>query len=205
MRAGDGADDVEGAVDVGDPVAHRLVERVLERLRARLDRHHLRAEELHAIDVRRLALHVLRAHVHHALHAVAGGDRGGRDAVHPGAGLRDHPGLSHAAREQRLADGVVDLVRAGVVEVLALDVDAGAAAFLGQSFRKIDWARTPDVVLQLMPELGLERRVLARALVGDAQLVERRGERLGDEHAAVRPEMPSGVRQVIHLHCVPLL
>ena len=33
MRAGDGADDVERVLDVGHPVAHRLVERVLQRLR----------------------------------------------------------------------------------------------------------------------------------------------------------------------------
>ena len=36
MRAGGGADEVEGVCDVGDPVAHRLVHRVLERLRAGL-------------------------------------------------------------------------------------------------------------------------------------------------------------------------
>ena len=34
MRAGDGADDVEGVVDIGDPVAQRLVHRVLEGARA---------------------------------------------------------------------------------------------------------------------------------------------------------------------------
>ena len=35
VRAGDGADDVEGVLDVRHPVAHRLVERVLERLASR--------------------------------------------------------------------------------------------------------------------------------------------------------------------------
>ena len=35
MRAGDGADDVEGVLDVGHPVAQRLVERVLQRLASR--------------------------------------------------------------------------------------------------------------------------------------------------------------------------
>ena len=200
MRAGDRADDVEGAVDVGDPVAHRLVERVLQRLRARLDRHHLRAEHAHAVHVGRLALHVLRAHVDHAFHAVARRHGGGGDAVHAGAGLGDHARLLHVAREQRLADGVVDLVRAGVVQVLALDVDARAAALLGQALGEIDRARAADVVLELVAELGVERRILARALVGDAQLVQRRGERLRDEHAAVGAEVPARVGQVIHPH-----
>ena len=44
-------------------------------------------------------------------------------------------------------------------------------------------------MLELGAELGLERRVLARALVGDAQLVERRGERLAEAVAAAA-ELP---------------
>jgi len=70
VRAGDRADDVEGVLDVRDPVAQRFVERILQGLRAALDRHHGRAEQVHAVDVGRLALHVLAAHVDHALEAV---------------------------------------------------------------------------------------------------------------------------------------
>ncbi len=77
-------------------------------------------------------LHVLRAHVHHAFHAVARRDGRGRHAVLAGAGLGDHARLAHAPGEQRLADGVVDLVRAGVVQVFALQVDLRAAELLGQ-------------------------------------------------------------------------
>ena len=48
--------------------------------------------------------------------------RGGRGhAVLAGAGLGDQPRLAHALGQQRLAEHVVDLVRAGVVEVLALE------------------------------------------------------------------------------------
>ena len=46
---------------------------------------------------------------------------GGGDAVLAGAGLGDDALLAHAAGEQRLAEHVVDLVRAGVGEVLALE------------------------------------------------------------------------------------
>jgi hypothetical protein len=45
-----------------------------------------------------------------------------------GAGLGDDAGLAEAPRQQDLADAVVDLVRAGVVQVLALEEDAAAAA-----------------------------------------------------------------------------
>jgi hypothetical protein len=66
VRAGHRADDVERVVDVGHPVAHGFVQRVLQRLAARFDRHHGGAQQLHAVDVGRLALDVLAAHVHHA-------------------------------------------------------------------------------------------------------------------------------------------
>ena len=123
--------------DVGDPVAHRFVDRVLQRAAARVDAQHLGAEQPHAEDVQRLALHVLRAHVDVALEAEqrAGGRR--RDAVLARAGLGDDPPLAHALGQQRLAERVVDLVRAGVGEVLALQEDAraaGASASRGASY-----------------------------------------------------------------------
>jgi hypothetical protein len=61
-----GADDVEGVVHVGDPVAHGFIEGVFECFAARLHRHHSRAQELHAVDVGALAFDVFAAHVHHA-------------------------------------------------------------------------------------------------------------------------------------------
>ena len=78
-------------VDAGDPVAQRLVDRVLEGGAAGVDRDHLGAEQLHPGDVERLALGVDLAHVDGAVEAEVG-RRGGRgDAVLAGAGLGDHP------------------------------------------------------------------------------------------------------------------
>ena len=206
VRTGDGADDVEGALDVGHPVAHRFVERVLQGLGAALHRHHGGAQQLHAVDVHRLPLDVLGAHVHHALHAEARGHRGRGHAVLARAGLGDDALLAHAPGHQRLADGVVDLVRAGVVEVLALEPDLRAAQMLGQALGVIDRAGAADVVLQLVGELGLERSVVAHAQVFALELVERVHQGLGDEHAPVGAEVAARVGQVvdlpgfIHLH-----
>ena len=47
VRAADGAEQVEGVVDVGDPVAERLVDGVLEGRRAGVDGDHLGAEQPH--------------------------------------------------------------------------------------------------------------------------------------------------------------
>ena len=49
-------------------------------------------------------------------------------AVLPRARLRDDALLAHALAQQGLAQGVVDLVGPRVVQVLALQVDLGAAA-----------------------------------------------------------------------------
>ena len=146
----------------------------------------LGAEQPHALDVGRLAAHVLGAHVDDALEAEqrAGGRR--RDAVLAGAGLGDHPRLAHPLREQRLADRVVDLVGAGVGEVLALQVDArgrparraarpGRAASGGRRSRAAaasSSARKPA-----------SSRAVAQAA---AELVERRDQHLGDEAARRR-------------------
>ena len=77
-------------------------------------------------DVGLLAAHVLGAHVDDALEAEQRARGRGRDAVLAGAGLGDDARLAHAPGQQRLAERVVDLVRAGVEEVLALEPDRAA-------------------------------------------------------------------------------
>jgi hypothetical protein len=126
VRASGRADDVEGVVDIGDPVAQRLVHRVLERARARRDRHHLCAQQLHAEHVGGLTRHVGRAHVDDAGQAKARADGGRRHAMLARAGFGDDAGLAHAHGQKDLADAVVDLVRAGVVELVALEPDLRA-------------------------------------------------------------------------------
>ena len=70
---------------------------------------------------------VLAAHVDVARQAEQGAGGGRRHPVLAGAGLGDDARLAHALGEQDLTKAVVDLVRAGVVEVLSLEVDLGAS------------------------------------------------------------------------------
>ena len=197
MRAGGGADDVEGVVDVRDPVAQRLVHRVLERLRAALDRAHLGAEQLHAEHVGRLPLDIARAHEDHAGQAEARGDGGGGDAVLAGAGLGDDPRLAHADGEQDLADAIVDLVRAGMVEFVALEIDfravAGRRALadrLGQPLGEVKRAGAADIMLHQPVELGGEGGIGLRAAILLLEFEDQRHQRLGDVAAAELAEMP---------------
>ena len=153
MRAGDGADDVEGVGDIGDPVAQRLVHRILQGARAALDRHHLGAQQAHAEDIGLLALHVDLAHIDRAGQAEEGGDGGGGDAMLAGAGLGDDAGLAHAPGQQDLAHAIVDLMRAGVVQLVALQIDLGAAEMPGQPLGEEQRARPADIMLQVIVEL----------------------------------------------------
>ena len=181
-----------------DPVAHRLVDRFLQRGRAGRHGHDLRAEEPHARDVERLPLHVHRAHVDDAFAAEARRHRGRGDAVLARAGLGDDALLAHAPREQNLAERVVDLVRAGVEQVLALEIDFRAAEFLGQAFGEVERRGPSGEVLQQRGEFRLERGVAAGAFVFVGEVAQRSHERLGHEHAAVGAEVAVGVGEGLH-------
>ena len=200
MRPGDGTDDVEGVFDVGDPVAQGFVQRILQRLRAALDGHHGGAEQMHPVDVRRLAFDVLAAHVDHAFHSVACTDGGGGHAVLTGTCLGNDARLAHAARQQRLSDGVVDLVGSGVVEVLALEVDLRPAQFAAHAGGVVDRTGAPDEMGQLGLVFGHESRVALGRRVGVLQFVERVDEGLSDKGAAVGAEVAAGIGLLVVQH-----
>ena len=197
MRPGDAADDVVRIVHPRHPVAHGLVHGVLERLRTRRHRNHVGTEQFHAIDVDALAGDVLFAHVDLAPETQARGHRGRRDPVLPGPRLRDDARLAHARRQHRLADGVVDFVRPGVVEILALEIDARPARVGRQPLRRIERRRSPDIAPELLLERGAKVRIPRHRLVEPRQLVERVHERLRHEAAAVVAETSQFVGGVV--------
>ena len=167
----------------------RLVHGVLEGARAGLHRHDLGAQHVHAEDVGLLPLDVDRAHVDDAFKPVARAEGGGGDAVLAGAGLGDDALLAHAAGEQDLAEHVVHLVGAGVVELLALEVDLRAAEVLGQALGEIERARTTDVMGHHGAHLGVEGRVGLGVRVGLLEIEHERHQRFGHEAAAENAEM----------------
>ena len=141
-----------------------------------------------AEHVWRLALHIGGAHVDFARIAEAGRDGGGSHAVLAGAGLGDDPGLAHALGEQDLADAIVDLVRTGVVEFVALEIDLGAAQVLGQPLGEIHRRRPSGVMGVEMLELGAEGRIGLRPGPFLFQLEDQRHQRFGNETAAENAE-----------------
>jgi hypothetical protein len=65
------------------------------------------------------------------------------------ARLRHDAPLAHALRQERLPQRVVDLVRAGVRQVFALQVDARPAQVPRSAARRSDRSRTPAGALQV--------------------------------------------------------
>src|SRR5690606_4365794 len=98
-------------------------------------------------------------------HALAAKARGHRRRCHTmltRARFGDDPLLAHALREQNLADGVVDLVRARVKKVFALQVNSGAAEMLGKSLGEIERRRSSDVIREQVAKFVVKGRILPR-------------------------------------------
>ena len=141
---------------------------------------HLGAEQLHPEHVESLALHIDGAHIDDAFEAEQRARRGRRHTVLSGAGLGNDAALSHSLGEKRLTDDVVDLVRAGVGQVLAFEKHAHPES-LRESETLGDRGWSTGVFLQDRLVLGTERRVGPGFAERDLKFFAGRDERLGDE------------------------
>ena len=198
MRAECAAKNVESGTDIGDPVSHRLVDGFLERGGSGGDGNHLRAEETHPSNVEGLAGHIHLAHIDDALQAEMRGGGSRSDAVLACAGFCNDALFTHAAGEEDLTEGVVDLVRAGVQKVLTFEVNFRAAELFGEAFGEVERGRTTGKISEEGGEFGLELRVAAGTVVFVRQVAQRGHERLGHEHAAVRTEIAVRVGKRLH-------
>ena len=103
-------------------------------------------------------------------------------AVLAGPGLGDQPSLAHPPGEQGLSDDVVELVRAGVGQVLALEQHPDPE-LLGEPPALGDRSRPAPVVAQDPVELGPEGGSAQASANAALQLLAGRHQRLGDEPA----------------------
>jgi hypothetical protein len=104
-----------------------------------------------------------------------------------GARLRDDSLFSHAAREEHLSHGVVDLVRAGVIEVLSLEPDWRSDVF--RKSRRVAQCRwATDVRREHLLQLGDESRVDARGVIRLLEIVDGRYERFRNIPSAEHTE-----------------
>ena len=181
MWADHAADQIMGGLHVGHPVADGFVDSVFKGAGARLDRHDLSLKELHPEYVQRLSFDILAAHVDDAFQTKHGASGGGSDAVLSSPGLGDDPLLAHMLSQQRLAQGVIDLVGSCVCQVFTFQVDLGPAADAGQVLREVQSGGTPGVAVEQMAQALLEFRVGLGRLVRIVQFGDRSHQRFGDE------------------------
>jgi len=130
MRANNTADDVMRVLDRCHPVAQRLVDGVAQRAATTGDRSHVATQGAHLEHVEPLPADIFFSHVHLALEAEQRGSRRSGHAVLTCAGFSNQARLAHTPRQQCLADAIVDLVGAGVIQILALEKDARPAGLV---------------------------------------------------------------------------
>ena len=203
-RSDDGAEEIE-SLQVVHPRHERAVHGLLERRLAVVYRDDFRAQRLHPGDVRRLTLDVDSPHVHRALHPHQGRRRRARRAVHSRARLGDETLLSHTLRQQRLSERVVDLVRAGVVQILPLQEKASPAALLREVDTLRDRRRPAYVLDEQRVQLFLKRAVRHRVVEGPLQHCQQLRDPLRHEPSAVLPVIPPLCLSVVCLRHFDLL
>ena len=111
------------------------------------------------------------AHVDFTLDAHQRAGRRQRHAVLARTRFGQHLGLAHVFGQQRFAQAVVDLVRAGVVQVFALEMDVRAALALRKAPGIEDRTGPTDVMGVELRQLVLERCRLAHFLVGGVDVI----------------------------------
>src|SRR6476661_1356000 len=114
--------------------------------------------------------------------------------MHAGAGLGDDARLAHTPSQHDLAEHIIHLVCAGVIELLALEIDFRAAAMLREPLGEIKRRRPSDVGCEMAVHLCLERWIGLGLSIGALQIEDQRHQRLGDVAAAIEAEMAALVR-----------
>ena len=185
MRPQRAAEQIVSVGNIRHPIAQRFVNGILQRARAGIDLAHFSAEQLHAKDIQSLPAHVFRAHVDHALETKQRAHGRRCYAVLARARFGDDASLAHAPREQHLAQSVIDLVRAGVQQVFALEIDARAAGILSQALGKEQRRGPTGKISQQRIEFRVKRFIVARDQESFGQLFERRHQSLRHKATAV--------------------
>ena len=108
------------APDVRYPVAHGLVYSLLEGFAAGFDASHFGSAQPHSEYVQGLPPHILGTHVNYAIKAEMGAHGGCGYAMLAGPGFGNNSLFAHPFGKKSLTESVVDLVGAGVKQVLSL-------------------------------------------------------------------------------------
>jgi len=170
-------------IHVGDPVSDCFTCRILQGSGSSGHWYYLGPQQPHANDIQLLAPHVFLTHVDNTTKPETGTDCRGRDSVLSRACFCNDPFLAKPGCEEGLTNRVVYLVRASMVEVLALQ-EYPCAYKIRETRCVAHGRRTTNVAREQSIQLPVESRVAARALKSGGELIEGRYECLRHVTAA---------------------
>ena len=145
-----------------------------------------------------MPLHVLHAHIHVAFEAEHRRHRGYGNPMLSGPCLRNNPALSHPAREENLAYRVIDLVRPGMTQVFALQINLRTTELFGEPLREIERGGSPDVLPQIVIQLCAKLRISTGFSVDSAQLFQCGNQGFRNVAAAESAEATAFIGNVLH-------
>ncbi len=117
----------------------------------------------------------------------------------PRSCFSDDPLLTHFARQEDLAQGVIDFMRAGMAEILTFKVDLCPSELFGQSLGEGERRFSPRELVEVPLKLSPEFPVSTHLGISLFQIHQCRHERLGNVTSAKNSVMPSGIRNLWQL------
>src|SRR5438034_9013349 len=99
-------------------------------------------------------------------------------------GLGNDALFSHTQRQKPLAEAVINLVGAGVIQILALEVDLRPAPRLGKARGKVERCWTARIVAQKLVELRVKLGIALDRFIDGVQFLRRRQDSFRHKWAA---------------------
>ena len=138
----------------------------------------------------------MRAHVDHTFQAEFCADGGSCHAVLTRPSFSNNTGFAHTARQNNLAQDVVNFMRAGVVQLVTLEVDFCTTKVFGQPFSIIQRAGTANIVGPQIVHFGPERVVGFGELILLFQLEDQRHQGFGHKAPTKIAKAPLFIRAI---------
>ena len=92
-----GTEKIVSGFNISNPIAYRLIYRILERSCAAGDWPHLRTEQFHPEHIQRLTMYIFLAHIDYALESEQSTNGSGGNTVLSCASLGNDPALAHSS------------------------------------------------------------------------------------------------------------
>ena len=183
---------VMGIIHPAGPFPHCLGNRVLQCGGSGFDRNHPGSQQTHFIYIESLAPGIFLAHIDYTFHSHQRRRGSCSHSVLAGPGFRNKSCFPHFLGQKRLAQYIVDLMGAGVVQIFSFQINLCSAQIFCHFFCVIESAGTSAVVLQQIFQLLLKFSVFFVMIVRSFQLDHRVHQSFRNILSSVHPESPSG-------------